>query len=68
MNQIIGCHGNYAFYVAHIRFVSHSCGSNEQHGINEKLIWDERQVKLDSGVNSLPQHGDNLNLSFLALI
>ena len=66
MNQISGCHGNYAFYIAHIRFFSHSSGSNEKYCINEKLSWDERKVKIDSGVNPLPRHEDIVDLSILA--
>ena len=64
MNRIIGCHGNYAFYVADIRFLSHSFGSNEQYGISEKMSWDER---LDSGVNPLPRHEDIVDLSIFGL-
>ena len=60
-NRMIGCHGNYEFYIAHIMFFSH-CGSNKQYGINEKLSWDERFVKLDSGVNPLPRHEDIMDL------
>ena len=62
MNRMIGCHGNYEFYIAHIMFFSHFCGSNKQYGINEKLSWDERFVKLDSGVNPLPRHEDIMDL------
>ena len=68
-NRNMGCHGNHAFSHSLNEFIFenifwYSGATTEQVGINEKLSWGRRWVKLDTGVQ---RHIEYIEIAFCIL-